>query len=229
LQIPGQKSTEALPTNFVVWYFCDLLQQTISIPEAMESIKNILGVVLCGGESKRMGTDKGLKTIENTIWAHWVAAKLNFLNCPVVYSVNPAQFEAYSAHIPSDSLITDDNNMKGPMRGLFSVHNKFQAKDLLVLACDMLELDDFTIRHLMQVYEKEKSYDFYVHEDKDFDQPFCSIYTGSGLQALEAFIQAQTMTDFSMQSLLRKGNTKRITINHTNAFENYNTIRKKND
>lgn len=195
----------------------------------MASIKNILGVVLCGGESKRMGTDKGLKKIENTIWAQWVAGKLNFVNCPVVYSVNQTQFEKYSAHISPEHLITDDNDMKGPMRGLFSVHNKFPDNDLLVLACDMLELDDFTIRHLMQVYEEEQGYDFYVHRDKEFDQPFCSIYTGSGLQALEAFVQAHIMTDFSMQSLLRKGNTKRITINHRNAFENYNTIKKKND
>lgn len=195
----------------------------------MESIKNIVGVVLCGGESKRMGTDKGLKTIENTIWSQWVAGKLNFLNCPVVYSVNPAQVEAYSAHIPPEHLIIDDNDMKGPMRGLFSVHNRFPANDLLVLACDMLELDHFTIRHLIQVYDGEKGYDFYVHQDKDFDQPFCSIYTGNGLQAIEEFVQAHTMTDFSMQSLLRKGNTKRITIDHKNAFENYNTIRKKND
>ena len=37
-------------------------------------MKDILGVVLCGGKSKRMGSDKGLKKIDDKTWAEHIAA-----------------------------------------------------------------------------------------------------------------------------------------------------------
>ena len=62
-------------------------------------MENLLGVILCGGESKRMGTDKGLRSIGNTIWAKHVANKLHALHIPIIYSVNQQQVNTYGEHI----------------------------------------------------------------------------------------------------------------------------------
>src|SRR5438094_4055784 len=185
-------------------------------------MKSILGVILCGGQSKRMGTDKGLLPINNTIWALYVADKLSFLHCPIVFSINEKQLKDYSHHISPEYLILDNNNFGGPLRGLLSVNISFPENDLLLLACDMLELDRFTLENVLQIYREEHQYDYYVYQDDEFAQPFSGIYTAIGLKKLHGDIQSGSLTDFSMQSVLNNGLTKRIPIEHIKDYRNFN-------
>ena len=54
----------------------------------MNNKANLLGVVLCGGESKRMGSDKGLLQLNGKTWSQHVAQKFHDQNLPVVVSIN---------------------------------------------------------------------------------------------------------------------------------------------
>jgi len=182
----------------------------------------LLGVILCGGESKRMGSDKGLTPIHNTIWALAMADKLSFLECPVVFSVNKNQFITYSAFISPADLVEDNYDTSGPTRGLLTVHNRFPDKDIFLLSCDMLELDEFTIRQMLGVYQEESDYDYYAYQDKEYAQPFCGIYTSRGLDRLQELIRSEDLVSISMQYVLNNGFTKRLTIEHKNAFRNFN-------
>ena len=185
-------------------------------------MKNILGVILCGGESKRMGSDKGLMPIQNSIWAKFMADKLLFLEGATVFSVNELQLKNYSSFIAPDDLVVDDYEIGGPARGLLSVNRKFRDKDILLVSCDMLDLDEFTIRNILQVYLQEKDYDYYVYQDEKYAQPFCGIYTGKGLGKLRDLIRLQALSSISMQYILNNGLTKRIAIEHKDAFHNFN-------
>src|SRR5215210_5197976 len=99
------------------------------------------GVVLCGGQSTRMGTDKGLLQLNGKTWVQHTSDKLSSLQIPVVVSLNKKQPDGYSKIFSSDKLIIDDESLslKGPLLGLMSVHQQLKQEDLLVLACDMLE------------------------------------------------------------------------------------------
>ena len=46
-------------------------------------MKDILGVLLCGGKSKRIGSDKGLKKIDDKTWAEPIAALFIQLDIPL--------------------------------------------------------------------------------------------------------------------------------------------------
>jgi len=185
-------------------------------------MQNILGVVLCGGLSKRMGSDKGLLPLGDTIWAKYGAAKLTALNIPVVFSINPTQQDAYAHYISTDKLVVDSTHISGPLNGLLSVHKKFPEQHLLLLACDMLEMDTATITQVMAVYQQQPGYDFYVYQDAEYAQPFCGIYTSNALAAILLKAENNQLEKFSMQYLLNGAHTKRITIEKQAAFSNCN-------
>ena len=183
-----------------------------------------------------MGRDKGLMLNEGIPWALFMAQKLAPWRVPVYFSINPSQLAAYSAFIPSSQLVIDNpglNEVFGPLKGLLSVHEKFPGKDLLLLGCDMLEMDEGTLCPLIDLYEAAvtgddastaQSGDFFVYRQGDFFQPLCGIYTSAGLarphtQALEG-----ALTDFSLQSMLKKGRTVSLPIGQPGAFMNYNTL-----
>ncbi len=108
---------------------------------AKNGTAGLIAVVLCGGQSSRMGRDKGLIERDGVCWAAWMGRKLSSFGLPVVYSVRAGQEAAYSAVLPEGSLIADAMDIGGPLNGLLSVHERFPGNDLLVLACDMQDMD----------------------------------------------------------------------------------------
>src|SRR5215212_9639839 len=101
----------------------------------------MIGVILAGGQSTRMGRDKGLLKQNDVTWSEIAASKLALLQIPVFCSVNQWQLEVYSKIFLAGNLIVDDECIfvKGPLLGLLSIHQKFPDEDVLVLACDMIE------------------------------------------------------------------------------------------
>ena len=185
-------------------------------------MQDLLGVVLCGGESKRMGSDKGLLSIVDSIWAKYIGDKLKVFNIPVLFSVNEKQVQDYGAYMDDDLLVVDSVEVNGPLKGLLSTHKKYPLKNLLLLACDMIDLDEFTIDTIVRTYQHESKYDFYVYQDSEFAQPFCGIYTAKALQEVLRRAMDHSITKFSLQQLLNEGNTKGLVITNPEAFKNYN-------
>ncbi|MCC9137481.1 molybdenum cofactor guanylyltransferase [Pontibacter silvestris] len=185
-----------------------------------------LGVVLSGGESKRMGRDKGLLPIHDTHWAKFIEQKLLALQIPVVVSVNSMQVESYSKLFSAEQLVVDTVAVEGPLKGLLSVHQKYPECDLLLMACDMIEMETSTLNRLVQVYQANPLFDFCVYQQAEFAEPFGGIYTSDGLKNVMKKLACGTLTKFSMRSVLDTGNTKRVVLEHTNrnSFKNYNSL-----
>lgn len=95
-----------------------------------ESIKPV-GVVLCGGESSRMGANKSLLNYHGKTQREHVRELLSPFCSPVVYSTgkNDEQLEEAFPDLP-------DLAGNGPLSGLLSLHYFFPDRDLLVTGCD---------------------------------------------------------------------------------------------
>src|ERR1043166_5331455 len=101
------------------------------------------GVVLCGGQSTRMGQDKGLIEFGNIRWAEVVRKKIVSLGITTVLSINSQQLSSYSTHFDHRSLLVDNPDLKiqGPLLGLLSAHLSYTGQDLLIVACDMINIE----------------------------------------------------------------------------------------
>jgi molybdopterin-guanine dinucleotide biosynthesis protein A len=187
---------------------------------AERDMNDLTGVVLCGGQSSRMGRDKGLIERDGMVWAARVGRKLASLGMRVVYSVRAEQEAGYSAALPGAILIADASDIAGPLNGLFSVHRRYVDRDLLLLACDMQDMDEETIGELIRAYRCDRGFDCYVYEEGGFVQPFCCIYAGGWLERMRGEIRE----DRSLQSLIRKGRVRRLKVWRGEAFGNYNSM-----
>jgi len=162
-----------------------------------------------------MGRDKGLLEKDGVPWAKYMADKLMAYDLPTVFSVNASQIKAYTLALPGARLVVDSVAADGPLKGLLSVHKQFPDNDLLLLACDMLDIDGPAIQQLIETYHKG-GYDFYAYAESIFFHPLCGIYTVRGL--------ADSHTAASPQQLLRQGKTKSLVMVNNEAFRNYNTL-----
>jgi molybdopterin-guanine dinucleotide biosynthesis protein A len=181
-------------------------------------IPNLLGVVLCGGKSVRMGTDKGLKLQHRKPWALIVAQIFTAINVPVVISINSEQVFAYQTYFNTDTLIIDNQTIPGPLRGLLTVHQQYPKKNLLILACDMVDMQQQTVQALIDNYTQKPDFDYYAYHNGSFWEPFCGIYTANGLQNLKQD------NDYSMQHVLSSGQTQKNKILNMASFKNYNLM-----
>ena len=172
----------------------------------------LLGVVLCGGESRRMGRDKGLLQTDGQPWVLRMGDKLAHHQLPVVYSINRKQVSAYATWLPSGRVIVDSDRGAGPLKGLLSVHRCYQNAQLLPVACDMQDLDGTTIARLIDAW-RAGSAGNYAFEVDGFLQPFCAIYS-----VFSAIDNIGSLRDLLL------GNPLHRLKGESDAFCNYNTL-----
>lgn len=182
----------------------------------------IRGVVLCGGESKRMGSDKGLLPIGADTWAQHAVQKLQALNIPVSLSLRKMQMLTYQELFTPELLIPDQVQAKGPLRGLLSTHACFPEDDLLLLACDMTEMNVDTLQYLQQIRNTFPGYDYYLYGQENFMEPLCAVYTSGALQRLYIDLKDGNLLNFSLHKLIRLGTYKALPITDDEKFNNHN-------
>ncbi|CAN5442997.1 molybdenum cofactor guanylyltransferase MobA [soil metagenome] len=179
------------------------------------------GVVLSGGESRRMGNDKGLLMAENKNWAQAAHDKLAPFVNHVVVSVNPSQYEIYNQQFLVSQLVqdTDLTDIHGPLHGLLSVHLQYPGQDLFVLACDMIAMNAPVLTAIFVAYQEDSRKECYVCNSKNGLQPLAGIYTSALFERILLLRRNQQFEKFSMKYVLEISNTHIIPVQE--AWEPY--------
>ena len=185
------------------------------------------GVVLCGGQSSRMGTDKGLLPSSDTSWAGIAADKIMATGIPVVFSINAPQRAVYAIRFPEIFMIVDQEGLpiKGPAVGILSVHLQFPSEDLLVLACDMPMMETDLLQTIIGAASSQPGSDIYIFENKNEWEPLCGLYTAGALDSIYKRLQQGILTRFSMKYLLENCHTHAIPVpeHREHCFTNCNS------
>ena len=185
---------------------------------------NLVGLVLCGGQSRRMGTDKGQLRKDGLAWAEHLQHRLASLGLDTYLSINPLQQPSYQQLFPSESLITDQVDVPGPLGGLLSAHRHLPDADLFVLPCDMIDMDLPLLERLLDIRRQIVQADLYLYATNGQVEPLCAIYTVSGLAKLYRAYQNQHLHNFSVKRAIQGLCTVKLPLHgHEKKFRNYNT------
>lgn len=176
----------------------------------------------------RMGNDKGLITLQSSAtWAqHLMVVISSACNTPVV-SVNEEQYLSYLNVFSASAIITDNNSVlaNGPLKGILSVHLQYPSEDLLVLACDMIDMKKEVLNFLQEQYKKNSDAEIVVYKNEDQTEPLCGIYSSRALNQLLELLKKNKLSKHSMMHALEQVTTCYISLPHQwkSSFKNYNT------
>ncbi len=153
--------------------------------------RTLHGLVLLGGRSSRMGTDKAaLLHPDGRPLARRTHDLLVEAGCEsVVLSLRCDQELPAGFDLRSDLAIIRDpaGQSQGPLAGMLAAMKGMPQSDWLVLACDLPRLDLETLLHLVG---SRQSNDIFLSYRSEFDglpEPLCAFYAAEALPILEQF------------------------------------------
>lgn len=148
----------------------------------------LIGLVLAGGKSRRMGQDKAaLIHSDGRPLAFRTVEILAAVCSKVVISLRHDQ-EAppMIEESPQLTLIRDPEGFsEGPFTGMLSAMRSAPDADWLVLACDLPRLDVKTLRHLVSSRSPDETFLSYRSEFDGLPEPLCAYYAADAFPILE--------------------------------------------
>lgn len=145
----------------------------------------VFGLVLSGGESKRMGQDKALLERDGQSQLAFMMALLEPLVERVFVSTRAAQ-----KHEPERrrfAQIVDQYDDMGPLAGILSAMDAYPDVDWLVVACDLPNIGTETIRHLLANRSEDQPFTAYVSSHDGLPEPLCALYRAGSAETIRTF------------------------------------------
>ena len=151
----------------------------------MNSTK-ISGLVLSGGKSTRMGTDKGLIAYHGIAQREYLYQLLQTVCDNTFMSIREEQAPEFT---PDHQLIIDENRFKGPYNGLLSAHNFKPDVAWLVLACDLPLMDRKALEQLIAMRDPDKMATAFATRESGLPEPLCAIWEPLGLKKSLSYLE----------------------------------------
>lgn len=143
------------------------------------NITKLYGLVLSGGKSTRMGSDKGLIDYHGIPQREYIYQTLNELCDNTFLSIRKDQKNELDT---SYDYIEDQNEFRGPLNGILSGHKKYPEVAWLVVACDLPLLDKKTLEELILKRDATKIATSYATQESKLPEPLISIWEPIGLK-----------------------------------------------
>lgn len=166
----------------------------------MSNTAPLYGLVLAGGQSTRMGRDKGLLNYHGQAQRLYLAAVLQPFCAQVFLSLN-AQQAAAEIETP-DRYIVDAPSVAGhgPMTALLSAHLAHPSASWMVVTCDLPFFDATCATTLIEQRNETGDATAFLNASLGEAEPWVAIYERRFLQTLPA---ALARGDDSLRRLLR--------------------------
>lgn len=182
----------------------------------------IHGLILAGGQSTRMGTDKALLPIIGRPLLYRLASQVAAFTQTVTIAIGTPQRESLYREALSDlaahvHFVTDQFPGCGPLSGLHAGLSAIEDGYVFIIACDMPQLSGPLWQQLLSRLDSGADV---IHAA---GQPFHAIYHTRTAAQIQAALEAQ---DYRLMSLLNSLHTIVLAPqegDQSTAFTNLNT------
>lgn len=181
--------------------------------------KEIVGILLAGGLSRRFGSPKAFAEIDGKKYYEISYHILEEISNEVIIVTRPELMHKFPEN---KRVITDEKRFSGcgPLAGIYSAMKEQLASRYIVLPCDMPLLTKEIVKRLLALHVKEVTIP--VVEDKL--QPLVSVWNYSMLEKIETVLKRKR---YKMTEALKKAEVSYIDIKvlteTPNAFLNINS------
>ncbi len=152
-----------------------------------EVSKDLYGLVLAGGQSSRMGFDKGLIEYHQHQPQRSYIYQLLSRFCSGTFLGLRRDQEKEAGEF---SFITDSNEYEGPFRSILAAHEAYPKKAWLVVACDLPFLTPAALSRLIMEREPGKTATAYYNPEHDFPEPLLAIWEPEALSEAKVYAGA---------------------------------------
>lgn len=166
--------------------------------------KQITGIILAGGKSKRMGSDKGFILYNGKPFIQHSIDALEPLVTEIIIVSNNKEYDVFKKKRVVD-IIPD----AGPLAGLYTGLQHSTTEDNLVLSCDIPLINTTVLKELIN---HSTDADIVQVQSQDRKMPLIALYKRKCKdQCLSLLEQGERR----LRVLIEKSNTKTIRLNKT--------------
>jgi len=180
--------------------------------------KPIYGLLLAGGESRRMGRDKALLLRNGQSQLEYVAALLAGIVDRVFVSVR--QEQQGEPERDRFSTIADRYVGIGPVAGILSAMDEYPDVDWLVVACDLPNIDAATLEYLLENRSQEQPFTAFRSSYDELPEPLCAYYRAVSNAIVREFVESGIVCP---RKILIRSDTLLLQQPDPNSLDNINT------
>jgi molybdopterin-guanine dinucleotide biosynthesis protein A len=188
------------------------------VPDQIETT-NLYGIIVCGGASSRMGTDKSMLVYHDKSQCYHLYEMLLPFCEKVFISCNESQVIQFE---PSYSTMPDlpvYNNI-GPMAALLTAFKRFPGKDILAIGCDYPFLTGVDLINFLNSFKKTVTAAAFYNSAVKLYEPLLAYYNH---RSMEAIIKMYANKEYSLQHFLKINNAFKFYPGNLKTIESIDT------
>jgi molybdopterin-guanine dinucleotide biosynthesis protein A len=178
----------------------------------------LFGLVLAGGESRRMGRDKALLDHDGQSQLAFVIDLLGAVVDKVFVSTRSDQ--AADEERGRYEQIVDRFENLGPVAGIMSALEEHPNVDWLVVACDLPNIDEQTIRYLLDRRSDTQPFTAFTSSHDGLPEPLCAVYRKGCKDIVQTFVDDGMICP---RKILIRSDTCLLEQPNSAALDNVNT------
>lgn len=178
----------------------------------------VYGLVLAGGESRRMGRDKATLQRDGKSQLAYVAELLESQVDRVFVSTRAEQQD--EPERARFEQIVDSVATGGPAAGILSAIAAYPDVDWLVVACDLPNIDAETVAFLLENRSMTQPFTAFESTHDGLPEPLCAMYQNGSGEIVQGFVNDGVNCP---RKILINSDTLLLTQPNPHSLDNVNT------